>query len=283
LLSRFFPAMLTAALLAIPSTLAGQSDDGPLSLKRNLRPLEHPYLEASYGVGLPSHKLFSGSFAPVGMLEAKLGYTDIRKWKGVLDLDEKFIYGTYMKSEYSLVKPDPGDVEAEMIRFGTGARGGFGFPVWFLDIVPYSVYTFDLTKTTFLPGSVLAAEDSSILTRIDGAFRFGHSFEAGLQLRIFKSISALASFQGSVVFPRVVFPEWFGSYLLMAGSMVLISNFAEDIVRTSPILGPVLYFILRNGVAFAFYYALREQMNWPFPSETPLAMESVRIGGSISF
>jgi len=283
MLSRILPAFLAATFLAIPSTLTAQSDDGPLGLKRNLRPLEHPFLEASYGIALPSQKLFTGSFAPVGMLEAKLGYTDIRKWKGVLDLDEKFIYGGYMKSEYSLLQPDPGEVEAEMVRFGTGARGGFGFPVWFLDIVPYSLYSFDLTKATLSPTTALASADSSILNRVEGAYRFGHSFEAGIQFRIFKSISALASFQGSVIFPRFVFPKWFGSYMLMAGSMILISNFAEDIVRSSPILGPVIYFVLRNGVAFAFYYALREQMNWPFPSETPLAMEAIRIGGSISF
>lgn len=276
-------ALLTAAMFTSPGTLAAQTDDGPLGLKRNLRPLEHPFLEASYGIGLPTHKLLAGSFAPVGMMEAKLGYTDIQKWKGVLDLDEKFIYGTYMKSDYSLLKPDPGEVEAEMVRFGTGARGGFGFPVWFLDIVPYSVYSFDLTKTTFSSPGTLASADSALLGRVEGAYRFGHSFEAGIQLRIFKSISALASFQGSVIFPRFVFPEWFGSYMLMAGSMILISNFSEDIVKSSPVLGPVLYFVLRNGVAFAFYYALREQMNWPFPSETPLAMEAIRIGGSISF
>jgi hypothetical protein len=188
-----------------------------------------------------------------------------------------------MKSAYSLVKADPGEVESEMIRFGTGARGGFGFPVWFLDVVPYSLYSFDLTKATFSTPAVLAGADSAILDRVGGAYRFGHSFEAGIQLRVFKSVSALASFQGSVVFPRVVFPEWFGSYMLMAGSMILISNFSEDIVRSSPILGPIIYFVLRNGVALAFYYALREQMNWPFPSETPLAMEAIRIGGSISF
>jgi len=275
--------VLLSALVAFPAVVRAQSDDGPLGLKRNLRPLDHPFLEASYGVSLPSHKMFSGSFASVGVVEGKLGYTDIQKWKGVLDLDEKFVYGSYMKSAYSLVKADPGEVESEMIRFGTGARGGFGFPVWFLDVVPYSLYSFDLTKATFSTPAVLAGADSAILDRVGGAYRFGHSFEAGIQLRVFKSVSALASFQGSVVFPRFVFPEWFGSYMLMAGSMILISNFSEDIVRSSPILGPIIYFVLRNGVALAFYYALREQMNWPFPSETPLAMEAIRIGGSISF
>ena len=283
MLSRILLAILATSLLVVPVRAKAQSDDGPLNLKRNLRPLEHPFLEATYGLGFPSQKLFAGTFAPVGVLEGKIGYTDIQKWKGVLDLDEKFIYGSYIKSDYAAVKPDPGEVEAEMIRFGTGARGGFGFPVWFLDIVPYSLYSFDLTKSTFSPTSALAPADSIILDRVQGAYRFGQTFEAGIQFRIFKSVSALASFQGSVIFPRVVFPEWFGSYMLMAGSMVLISNFAEDIVKTSPILGPVLYFILRNGVAFAFYYALREDMNWPFPSETPLTMESIRIGGSISF
>lgn len=282
MLHRSLTLVLTA-LVAFPAVLSGQPNGGPLDLKRNLRPLDHPFLEASYGLSFPSHRMFSGSFAPVGMAEAKLGYTDIQKWKGVLDLDEKFIYGSYMKSEYSLVKPDPSEVESEIVRFGTGARGGFGFPIWFLDIVPYSLYSFDLTKATFSTPGVLAPADSAILNRVEGAYRFGHSFEAGIQFRVFKSISALASFQGSVVFPRFVFPEWFGSYMLMAGSLILISNFSEDIVRSSPILGPVIYFVLRNGVAFAFYYALREQMNWPFPSETPLAMEAIRIGGSISF
>jgi hypothetical protein len=102
-------------------------------------------------------------------------------------------------------------------------------------------------------------------------------------VRLFKSFAFNATAHGQIAYPRIVFPEWIGSYLLMAGSLIAISTFSEDIVSSSEILGPVLYFILRNGLAYAFFAAMKDKMHWPFPSESPLAVESFRVSAMIIF
>jgi hypothetical protein len=49
------------------------------------------------------------------------------------------------------------------------------------------------------------------------------------------------------------------------------------------VLGPIMYFVLKNGISYVFYTQLQEKMNWPFNSETPLTIETIKIGASISF
>jgi hypothetical protein len=62
-----------------------------------------------------------------------------------------------------------------------------------------------------------------------------------------------------------------------------VSVFSEDIIRSSKLLGPVMYFVLKNGLAYVFYTQLQDKMNWPFDSETPLTIEALKIGASITF
>ena len=71
--------------------------------------------------------------------------------------------------------------------------------------------------------------------------------------------------------------------MIMQGGMNIVSVFADDIVKSSPVLGPILYFVLRNGIAYAFYTGLQDRMNWPFESETPLTMETIKLGASLKF
>ena len=247
------------------------------------RGFEEPFLEGAFGAGIDSRKDFGGSFAPTGILEGRLGYTDLLKKKGVLDLEERFVYGGYSSVDYSLLGADDGDVKNDMIRLGVGARSGFGWDIGIMRLVPFSGYSFDVSKSTFTPAAPISQADSAFVERIAGAYRFGESFEAGVQVRIFKSLAVNATAHGQIVFPRIVFPEWIGSYAIMAGSLIAISTFSEDIVKSSEVLGPILYFVLRNGLAYAFFAAMKDKGNWPFPSETPLAVESFRLSAMIAF
>jgi hypothetical protein len=44
-----------------------------------------------------------------------------------------------------------------------------------------------------------------------------------------------------------------------------------------------MYFLLQNGVSYAFYSALRYDTHWPFPTEDPLTIETAKLGASITF
>jgi hypothetical protein len=74
-----------------------------------------------------------------------------------------------------------------------------------------------------------------------------------------------------------------GSYTIIQIGMGMISAFGDDIVQASPTFGPIFYFLLKNGLAYGFYQGVKEKMNWPFNSETPLTIETYRIGLSFTF
>jgi hypothetical protein len=247
------------------------------------RGFESPFLEGGFGVGADSRKDGGGSFAPAGIFEGRLGFTELLKKRGVLDLEERFLYGGYSSSEYALGSADAGDITNDMVRAGVGARGGFGWTIAFMDLIPYGGYSFDVSQSTFSPTAAISPADSAFTDRIAGAYRFGQSFEAGVQLRVLPSLAINATAHGQIVFPRIVFPEWIGSYAIMAGSLIALTEFSEEIVNSSEILGPILYFVLRNGLGYAFFTAMKDRMNWPFSSETPLAVESFKVSAMIIF
>jgi hypothetical protein len=274
--------LVATVLLVLPLALT-HAQPSLFTPDKMSRGFTNPFLEGAYGVGVDSHKGFDGTFAPTGIFELRIGYRDVLKKKGALDLDEKFAYGGYSKSDYSLIKSDSGDVKNEMIRFGIGARAGYGYRLGFMDLIPYGGYSFDFSESKFTQTGPISPADSAFLTRVAGTYRFGESFDAGIQLRLFRSLSANIAGHGQIVFPRVIFPEWVCSYLIMASSLVIISEFSDDIVNSSSFLGPIMYFILRNGVAYGFYAAMKSQMHWPFTSESPLAVESVKLSAMIEF
>lgn len=272
--------LAAASVLSCPGLMAQSSFISPEKLNRGF---EEPFLEGAFGFGIDSRKDFGGSFAPTGILEGRLGFTELLKKRGVLDLEERFVYGGYSSSSYALAGADEGDVTNDMIRAGVGARGGFGWNIGPIDLIPISGYSFDVSKSTFTPTGTLTPADSAFVQRIAGAYRFGESFEAGVQVRVFKSLAVNATAHGQIVFPRIVFPEWIGSYAIMAGSLIALSTFSEEIVNSSEVLGPIVYFALRTGLSYAFFAAMKDKGNWPFSSERPLAVESFRLSAMIAF
>ena len=272
--------MLIVSAFSANGLMAQSSFISPEKLNRGF---EDPFLEGAFGIGIDSRKDFGGSFAPTGILEGRLGFTELLKKRGILDLEERFVYGGYSSSEFALGSAEEGDVKNDMIRAGVGARNGFGWNIGPMDLIPFSGYSFDVSQSTFTPTGVLTPADSAFVQRIAGAYRFGESFEAGVQLRIFKSLAVNATAHGQIVFPRIVFPEWIGSYAIMAGSLIALSTFSEEIVNSSEVLGPIVYFALRTGLAYAFFAAMKDKGNWPFSSERPLAVESFRLSAMIAF
>ena len=198
-----------------------------------------------------------------------------------MQLDDRFIFGTYSSSGLAPGEETADNLSADVYRFGAGQRSGYGWD--FLNITPYHQYTISLLKMDNSFPSSLTSPDSAILARVGGDFRLGMTTEAGLSGELLSTFGVGLSYETSVLYNRVVFWEWFGSYFVATTAIGAISTFAEDIVGVSPILGPVLYFVLRNGVALAYFYALSDNMNWPFDSETPMMTHAVRLDLTLRF
>jgi len=242
-----------------------------------------PYIEADAGYGSLNHKKITGTFSKVGTLDFRFGYTELKNYKDfVQSLDERYLFGTYISSD-NVGTTDQSEIKSEMWRFGLGNRLGFGYAIGNSSLIPYHQMQLVLTQPDFTYDSTLSQEDMEVLNRLEGDLRMGITYEGGVKFYIARTFSINAAVEGAIVFPRYKFVHWLGSYALQAASLGVVSYFSEAIVNSSPFFGPIMYFVLKNGVAAAWYFAMKDQMYWPIESETPLAMETFRFGASFTF
>jgi hypothetical protein len=243
-----------------------------------------PYIEAGYGVGLADQKLFTGDFPQFGIAEARLGYREMKPYKGWgYKLDDRALFGSYGTTDMTFGDPGSAGNGAKLWKAGVGRREGYGYQIAFMKLILHHAYTFNFTGLTANSYAGLSSGDSSIVARYSGHSSFSLSTEPGVTMEMFGFLRVTGGLDVAVVYPRVVFPQWITTYLLASSSIALISGFAEDIVNVSPVFGPLLYFILRNGVAMAWAFAWSSDMNWPFPSETPVMLKTVRLSAGIQF
>jgi len=232
-----------------------------------------PFLEGNYGYVLPQNKKFTSDLQHIGMAELKLGYSSIKPYRGLIsDIDERFIFGSYVAKDLNYFDDDQLGVEIEIKRFGFGNRLGYGYDVGPVALLFYHQGTFVWSRlhsdTTQIPNQ----EEIGIINRYQDTYRFGISMEGGIKFDLLKSLAATASYELSVIYPRHIFWEWFASYTIMYAGIGAVSVFSEDIVDSSPLLGSLFYFVLKNGISYAIFQGMKENMNWPFASESPLTL-----------
>ncbi len=243
-----------------------------------------PFLEANYGLGTPKHRGFAIDFSEVGLAEIKIGFSEIKQFKDhIYSIDDRYLYGSYISKDMDYNYEAVGAEVTKATRFGTGNRTGYGYRAGAFDLLPYAFLSLAWTKVE--PGSTegLSPEEIQLLDRYQGSFRFGQASEAGIKLGLFKAVSLTGGYEYAVIFPRHLFAKWLGSFTLQSIGYSGIALYGEQIVGSSPVLGPILYFVLQNGMTYLYYWQMRDSMNWPFETETPLTFESLKLGFSITF
>ena len=244
-----------------------------------------PMVEMTSGKAMLKHLNFQGELPEDGLLEIKLGYSQIQEYEKILwELDERFIMGTYASDKQdNLFSLKAGDFSGDVRRFGFGNRLGYGYKLGPMALLLYNQNGLVWTELRTNRPENLSEEDIMILDRYEGVFRFGMVAEGGMKLQAWKTLAFTGSYELAVIYPRHIFWPWLGSYIILNMGMGAISAFADDIMSASPELGPIFYFLLKNGLAYGFYQGVKEKMNWPFNSETPMTMESFRVGISFTF
>ena len=243
-----------------------------------------PFIEANWGVAQPGYQGLAQSFASLGVAELKFGFTALDSVRrGVSSLDERYAFGSYFAEDVSPMTPEEGDINTKLGRFGVGNRLGYGWGGKVLTIEMYNQNSINWNSVEAVNYEDLDAESQAVFDRYGDTLRYGQLFEAGVKVNVFRTLSVTAGVEGAIIFPRTVFWEWAGSAALYSAVQGAVQFFTAEITKSSSLLGPLLNFGLKSAVSAAYYYVSRDDMNWPFDSETPLTMESAKLGLTLDF
>jgi len=252
-----------------------------------------PMIEINYGVGSPKHEKVVGEFADVGSWDIKLGKSEQKNFNNVLvDLTERYMFAGYLSSTTQSYSSNDDKILTDSYRFGFGSRDGVGYGGSFLSVIPYVSQDFVWTKLSDFEdpcaqeGVRCPTLDFDVLDYYYGTFRFGDKANYGIKLELISSFQLNAYYETSVVYRRHLFWYWSGSFIVSQVGYNMLTYFTDDIVDSSPILGPIFNFALKAGYQYGYYLLRKENMNWPFnPSgdEAPLTFETFNIGVSFVF
>lgn len=248
-----------------------------------------PAISLQYGLANMNRTDIQSQFVNPALFELKLGYVKERDaWDTDYILKQSYRY-LYLSNESNKLagKEAVGtEIESDMWRFGFGWSSGFGYKIGESSaIIPYYSYTLNWSNIDFKNTDVLAdtSKDVQILNLYDESFRFGTSSEGGVRVKLINNLMLDAGYERSIVFQRHLFWKWAGSALIEVAAQGLLDSFINEVFKSSPAAGPVVNFLLKNALAYGLYELRQDKMNWPFPSEPPIAYDQFKFGMTFVF
>jgi hypothetical protein len=248
-----------------------------------------PTVELSYGQSHITLKNSALDFNDAGLLELKLGYTYLSKssyCKKITRLENNYLFGSYISSK---INTKNSTAEDKTWRFGIGNSNGYDYLLGKKSsLVLYNANS--ITWTRYDEGMNLGKVGNEIddnriawLSDFNQTFRFGTNTEAGVIIPLAGFVNLQAQFDRTLVFPRHLFWKHLGSVMIEVIGQGAIDGFIHAIMKSSPIAGPVMNFLLKNALSYGIYELRREKMNWPFESKEPLLFDSFKAGFTFTF
>ncbi|MCB0732142.1 MAG: hypothetical protein KDC88_14035 [Ignavibacteriae bacterium] len=252
---------------------------------------KRPTISLSYGISnISKDNLKLIDFDKIGLFELKLGYQYSKKINSN-DYLSKYGYGFfYLKNESSKhinAENESYNVKSEMWSFGFGKLIGYGYDICdVVSIIPYNSNTINWTKVNFDFLNNLESENSKdvqTLKLYDDSFRFGSSGEGGIRIGLFNYLLFDFGYERSIIFQRHLFWKWVGSSFIEMGAGSILDKFIDEVFESSAGAGPIVFFLLKNGLTYGIYELRKEKMNWPFKTASPLFLEQFKFGVTFVF
>ena len=257
-----------------------------------------PFIEVHYGLSTPKQTNIFSKFANVAFGEIKLGYSNIDSVydPNIIELKDRYVFASRISSYLKSGSHNFDEMMSDMWRFGIGWRSGYGYKFGAITITQYhsSGFAWSRVEMETSPGDFWqltnppipydkAVNDINILNRYQDSFRFGTVWEGGISLTILNAVSINSGYEAAVIFPRYMFWNHAGSFIIEEGGLGLLDKFIDEIADRSPIAAPIVNFLLKNGYSYAFYTLKKSRMNWPFETEAPMTYETFKFGLTFTF
>ncbi len=244
-----------------------------------------PTASLYYGWTTTTHDGFGGTIAPSGYLQVKIGGSRVRMEEASAKIvNYKYEYFDLARYAPRLTgSPPAGEVNKETWRFGGVWESGFGYgtPSSF-SLLLYNGGGMNWSEVTY-PDQQLLPGDSAILDLYRDTFRFGTLTEGGLKVRLTDLVMIDGAYERSLIFPRHLFMKWVGSALLEVVAQGGVDWFVNRVMESSPGAAPVVNFVLKNGVSYAFYELRKTKMTWPFSSDPAMLNDTFKVGLTLTF
>jgi hypothetical protein len=245
-----------------------------------------PTISLNYGFSNISREDVDASFANNDLIELKLGYTT-RKDSKYADFIEKFNYNyaflNYNSTSLAGGTEDTSEIETKNWQFGIGWSTGYGYKIGTeAAIIPYYSSTLSFTEIDYQNDS-LNVNDEDIMDRYYGTFRFGSSSEFGVRGQVTKLLVVEAGYETAAVFEGWLFWKWAGSAVIEVAANGVLDIFIKEVFKSSPAAGPIVFVVLKGALGYGLYELRKGEMNWPFPSAPPIAMDNLKFGMTFTF
>jgi len=244
-----------------------------------------PTIEINYGGSRMNLKSINDKFAKPGLVELRLGYTTEKSFNSsdyVSQYSFKFFHLSNFTANLS-GNQNSNNIITNSWRLGLGWASGFGYDLGNgFEITPYYQSSFDWTVVNM---QTTPSNPADIYTTdlFNKTFRFGNSFQGGLQFKFINNLGINASYERSIVYSRHLFWKWAGSELIEVVGQGLIDKFVEEILDSTPGAVPAVNFLLKNALSYGIYELRQEKMNWPFETAAPLAFDQFKLGITFVF
>lgn len=250
----------------------------------------HPAISLQYGLAKMNREDLQTQFVDPGLIELKLGYIkDKDAWRTdyIIKHSYKYLYLSNESNKLAGKETVRTEIESDMWRFGFGRSSGYGYKLGESSaIIPYYSYTMNWSNIDFDFPNILTLvpdPDNDVLNLYDESFRFGTSSEGGVRIKVIDNLMLDAGYERSIVFQRHLFWKWAGSAIIETAAQGLIDGFVSEVFESSPAAGPIVNFLLKNGLAYGIYELRQKKMNWPFSSEAPIAIDQFKFGVTVVF
>ncbi len=227
---------------------------------------------------------YSKKFNNIPELEVKAGYVLDKRDRNGYSVKSSFDYIRFSHYNPSFGKAIDSNLSyLQGWQFGFGDYKGYGWSVVNgFDIVLSHGKNYNWHILTF-EGQPAGYEFTNKLERFHDKFKFGTSFEAGVNIKLFNSLGINATYEQNQVLPAHQFWYWSASEIIEAIAKGFTNSFIQEITQRNSIAGPIINFVIKNGISYGMYELRKTKMNWPLSNEAPLAFEKFKIGISYSF
>lgn len=266
----------------------GSFFDGKFNLSKTIfSSHDVPRIDVKYSKVSPAihEDCFGGKFSETGSISVSAGYFSANSAReSSLSMFDNYYLRYENYSSKLGAKRDYDKVGLEAWKLAWGYQEGYGWNSGDIGVSLYNANNLNWTTiSSFDKPQNLSENDVAMLESFASGTRFGRSFSAGAEIRFWNTLGINCAYEQEQIFQRTKFWYWCASEIIESAATGFVSSFIDDIAGRSTVAGPIINFIVQNGISYGFYELRKKNMNWPFETAAPIYMDKFTLGVSLTF